>query len=349
MNQLECDVMLEQLKALLKIDSPTGYYRAVQNYLKAYFEDLGFPTFEPNRGGIFADLGGEGDDLVITAHVDTIGLMVRRVKENGHLSVLPLGGLRAINAVRECVRVHTRDGRVYPGTLQWDQPSLHVTTNEHFDKLQTFEYEEGGVEVVLDEPVFSADDAASLGIQCGDIVAVAPRFTLFGNGYIKSQFLDDKACAAVMMAYADKVRRENIQHKRKVWLHFSVTEEVVGGASHAMPKNTTEMLAIDIGCVGPGQYSSEHKVSICARDAKWPYDYEMISKLCNAGQKHGVEFVIDIFHPRYGSDAQGAMSAGNDFRAALIGPGVLGTHGFERTHIESLKNTFDLMAAYIEG
>ena len=56
---------------------------------------------------------------------------------------------------------------------------------------------------------------------------------------------------------------------------------------------------------------------------------------------------MDIFTPHYGTDCEGSISAGYDIRFAAIGQGTANSHGYERTHIDGVKATYDLLMAYI--
>ena len=82
-------------------------------------------------------------------------------------------------------------------------------------------------------------------------------------------------------------------------------------------------------------------------DSRFPYHYEMLTGLVEAAEKADVAYEIDIFTPRYGTDSDFAMTAGNNVRHAAIGPGTRGSHGYERTHIKSIEETIKLIIKYI--
>ncbi|MBQ9535325.1 MAG: M42 family metallopeptidase [Clostridia bacterium] len=336
--------MMKQLEKLLAIDSTSGFCYEIQEYLDKEFRSMGYAPKSFNRGGLLVDLGGRGPGIVVTAHADDIGLMVRRIKPNGHLSVVMLGGLFATQSERANVRVHTRDGRVYTGFVQNENPSAHVKPQNK--RNETPDYDTN-TEIVLDEHVSTEEEVKALGIRCGDIVALDPQLVITPSGFVKSRFLDDKSCVAALLAYAKMLKEEKKTPARHVYAHISVTEEVSMGANYGMPEDMEEMLALDIGCAGPQQYTTEDCVAICAKDARWPYDYGMISRLIEAAEKNKIKYAVDIFHPSYGSDALGALGAGYDVRAVVIGPGVLATHGYERTTIAAMEHTHDLIDAYI--
>lgn len=97
-----------------------------------------------------------------------------------------------------------------------------------------------------------------------------------------------------------------------------------------------------MGCASEGLNCTERQVSICAKDSHGPYHYATVSALVAAAEEQGIDFAIDIY-PHYGSDADAALDAGYDIRHALIGAGVYASHGYERSHIEGVRNTFELL------
>lgn len=277
------------------------------------------------------------------AHVDTLGAVVAEIKSNGRLRLSPVGGFNANNAEAHNCRVYTYDGQIYDGTIQLADASLHVN-KEYSTTQRTFQ----SVEVVLDEPVTSKDDVKALGITNGCFVCADPNLVVTNSGYIKSRFLDDKLSAAILLGYAKYIRENNITPLRKVYQHMTVFEEVGHGACASIPEDVTELLSVDMGCVGDGLECTERQVSICAKDGHGPYNYQVTTGLVNAAKKDSIDYAVDIY-PFYGSDADAALSAGKDARHGLIGAGVYASHGYERSHKDGVVNTFRLLCSYLNG
>ena len=340
---MNMDYCLSELKALLSIDSPSGFTDKAADYLIGELTALGYAPERTRKGGVFCCLGGEGSPLVLMAHVDTLGGMISTIKPNGRITITPIGGLRAENCEAENCRIYSRFSGVYSGTLQLCNASIHVN-GSYGEKLRTFET----TEVVLDEPVKSADDVRALGIEAGDFVCFDPRTVITESGYIKSRFLDDKLSAAMLLALAKEIKDNNRTLKRKVYLHFTVYEEVGHGASASVPNDAEELISVDMGCVGDGLTCTEREVSICAKDSGGPYDYELTNRLIALAKKHELPYTVDIF-PFYGSDVGAAWRAGLDCKGALIGSGVCASHGMERTHVKGLEATLKLMYLYLCG
>ena len=336
------DYMLTQLEQLMAIPSPTGYTKKVQEYLLKELSALGFKPYTLHKGGVICCLGGEGEPLMLAAHVDTLGAVVHTIKGNGALNVTTLGGLNPNNVETETVTVITRFNGEYEGTFQIENASSHV--NNKVNDPRTFD---GNIEVLLDERVKSAADTKALGIANGDFVALNPRYTVTSKGYIKSRFLDDKASAAVLMALAKSVADGEVTLGRKVYINFTVYEEIGHGGSAGIPADVKDMISVDMGCVGAGLECDETQVSICAKDAGGPYNYEITTKLIELAKENNIDYAVDTY-PYYGSDVEATLRAGYDIRHGLIGPGVYASHGYERTHIDGLVNTYKLIEAYVK-
>lgn len=336
------DYAVEKAMALLSVDSPSGFTAKAASFVKKEFEELGFKSTLPQKGGVLVDLGGEGEGLALMAHTDTLGCMVAEIKGNGRLRLTNLGGLHAAGTEGENVTLYTRDGRTYEGTLQMLNPSVHV--NDDWSKV---ERNWNTVECVLDEDVKSKEDTKALGIEVGDIVCLDPKSRVTEKGYIKSRFLDDKLSVGILMGLAKMVKDGAVSLKRRTYLHITVYEEVGHGGSGSLPEGITEAISVDMGCVGDGIQCTEKQVSICAKDSGGPYSYEVVSKLIEAAKKEGADYAVDVY-PHYGSDVEATLRAGFDIKHGLIGPGVFASHCYERSHKDGVKNSLLVLKGYVE-
>ena len=343
MNRNYADFAWEQTAALLAIDSPSGYTAAAAQWVKDAFAALGFDAQITRKGGVLIDLGGKDaeDGLLLEAHADTLGAMVMQVKGDGRLRLTSLGGMNPNNAEAENVRVHTRDGRVYEGTCQLINASVHVNGD-----YSTAKRSWDSVEIVLDEDVKSADDTRKLGVEVGDIVCFEPRTRRTATGYLKSRFLDDKLSVGILLGLAKYLHDNAIVPERRVWAHVTVYEEVGHGGSASVPAGVTEAISVDMGCVGSGLQCTEKQVSICAKDSGGPYSYEVTSKLIAAAKARGADYAVDVY-PFYGSDVEATLRSGADIRHGLIGAGVYASHGYERSHVDGALAALKVLIGYI--
>lgn len=335
------EYVLEKLKEVMAIDSPTGFTKNAALYAMNELKKLGFEPQMTNKGCVLCCLGGEGTPVVFSAHLDTLGAMVAEVKSNGRLRLTRLGGLNPNNVECENAVVYTRDGKKFEGCFQMNDPSIHVN-GEYSSQKRDFD----GMELVLDEKVFSKEDTQKLGIAVGDFVCFETRTRITSSGYIKSRFLDDKLSVAILLGLADSVRTNNLSLSRKTYIYITVYEEVGHGCSSGIPDDACEIISVDMGCVGQGLECKEHQTSICVKDSHGPYNYELTSRLIELAKKHEIDYALDVY-PFYGSDADAALNAGYDLRHGLIGAGVYASHGYERSHVDGVRNTLELIKAYI--
>lgn len=338
------DFAIQKTVEILAIDSPSGFTNEVAEWTQKEFSDLGFDAKITNKGGVVVDFGGEDDNdgLFLEAHADTLGGMVAEIKGNGRLKLTRLGGLSPNNSETENVKIYTRDGRIYEGTFQLNNASYHVN-GEVNNTLRSFD----NMEVVIDEDVKNPEETRKLGIEVGDIVCFDPRTRVTESGYIKSRFLDDKLSVGILLGFAKYLKDKNITLKRRTYAHITVYEEVGHGGSSSVPKGITEAISIDMGCVGDGITCTEKQVSICAKDSKGPYNYDVTTKLINAAKREGADYAVDVY-PFYSSDVELTLSAGYDIRHGLIGAGVYASHGYERSHIDGAWNTLKVLKGYLE-
>ena len=337
------DYIVEETKKILAIDSPSGYTKEVAEYVMAQYQALGYEPKMTTKGGILVDLGGNDmeNGVLLQAHIDTLGAMVTEIKANGRLRVSPIGGMNPNNAEAENCRVITKFDGVYEGTFQLDNASVHV--NGEYSK-KSREYKE--MEVVLDELVKDKEATKKLGIMPGDFVCFDPRCVVTESGFIKSRFLDDKLSVGILLGFAKYLKEENVTLERRVYQHITVYEEVGHGGAASVPAGVTEVISVDMGCVGEGLQCDETQVSICAKDSRGPYSYDVVTGLIKAAKEKNIDFAVDVY-PYYGSDADVTLVAGHDLRHGLIGPGVYASHGYERSHKKGIQNTLDLLIAYL--
>lgn len=335
------EYIIQTIERLVNIPSPSGYTSQVMEAVRNEAEKYGFQTEDIKKGGLVITVPGRADKCVgLSAHVDTLGAMVRSITERGTLKLIPVGGYLMESIEASYCTVHTRDGRTYTGTILTLSPSVHT-----YDDARTMERVEKNMEVRLDELVSSKAEVEALGISAGDYISFDPGFCYLKNGFIKSRHLDDKASVGVLLGVLKELRERSLVPENTVKLLISNYEEVGHGASY-VPEEMEELIAVDMGAVGDDLNGNECKVSICARDSSGPYDYELTNRLIAIAKERKLDYVVDVF-PHYGSDVSAALKGGNNIRGALIGQGVSASHSMERTHVKGLWNTFLLILGYL--
>lgn len=337
---------INYVKNLTSIASPTGYTKDIMNYIVEETSNMGYAPKVTNKGAVMVTVEGKDNShhRVVTAHLDTLGAIVRAVKPSGRLKIDLVGGFTYNSIEGENCTIHvTKNGKKISGTILMHQISVHV-----YSDAATAARNQSNIEVRLDEKVTNEEETRALGIEVGDFISFDPRTTITDSGFIKSRHLDDKVSAAILLNQLKKISEEKIELPLTTHFYFSNNEEIGYGANSSLPEETVEYLAVDMGAMGDDQQTDEYSVSICVKDSSGPYNYDFRNHLVNICKENNIEYKLDIY-PRYGSDASAAMSAGADVKHALFGAGIESSHSYERTHIDSVKATENLVEAYIKS
>jgi putative aminopeptidase FrvX len=335
------DYIVETIQTLVNIPSPSGFTKKIMEYVRAEVESFGYTCEMSRKGGLVISVEGRDKETIgLSAHVDTLGAMVRSIDSNGTLKFTMVGGYTMHSVEGSYCKIHTRDGKVYTGTILIKSSSVHS-----YDDARTMERTDRNMLVRIDEIVESKDDVLKLGINSGDYISFDAEFEYTEKGFIKSRHLDDKASVGVLLGLLKEMSEKKMVPQKSIKILISNYEEVGFGASW-IPEDITEIIAVDMGAVGDDLNGSEYKVSICAKDSTGPYDYDMTDRLISLAKENNIDYVVDIF-PHYGSDISAALRGGNNIRGALIGQGVHSSHGMERTHVKGLENTLKLIKAYL--
>lgn len=335
--------MTEFLVGLLNTPSPTGDAGRGIAYTENALRELGLETYRTNKGALIATLPGRAEDAprAVTAHVDTLGAMVKEIRPNGRLALTQLGSYPWTAIEGEGVTVATEGQGTYRGTVQFIKASSHV----HSAAVNDTKREQGNLEVRIDARTQSAADTKALGIAVGDFVYLDPRVEQT-NGFLRSRHLDDKACVANILAAVKALKDAGQTPAQRTTLHISNYEEVGHGAASGFPPDVVELLTVDMAAIGEGQASDEFHCTLCVKDSGGPYHIDLNRKLRRIAQENGIEIRTDTY-PYYGSDGEAYWRAGGDVRVALIGPGVDASHSYERTHTDALVDTARLIGYYL--
>lgn len=333
------------IKELVEIPSPSGNTGEVIRFTEEFLADLGVETTRNRKGGLIAVLPGENKTKhrMLTAHVDTLGAMVKEIKPGGRLKLDLIGGFK-YNAIEgEYCTIETSSGKNFNGTILMHQTSVHV-----YKDAGKAERNQANMEVRIDEKVSSAEEVRALGIEVGDFVSFDPRAQVLDNGFIKSRHLDDKASVGILLQLIKGVVEGKVELPYTTNFLISNNEEIGYGGNSNITPETVEYLAVDMGAMGDGQSTDEYTASICVKDASGPYHYELRKNLVKIAEENGIKYKLDIY-PYYGSDASAAIRAGNDIVHGLVGPGIDSSHAYERTHKESIDETTKLLWHYVQS
>jgi peptidase M42 family hydrolase len=343
---IDMDYVRDLLMRMLRTPSPTGRTDEIMHLLGEELEAIGIDFYLTRLGSLVAEVPGEQDspDRAVVVHSDTIGCIVKGIRPNGRLAVVPVGTFSARFAEGARVRVYTDDAETsFTGTILPLKASGHTFGDEVDTQRVAWEQ----VEVRLDEFLQTPEETEALGIRPGDFVALDAQPVITRTGFVNSRHLDDKAGVAATLGAFKAVVDHQLELPVTAHLLVTIAEEVGQGASHGLDSDVAEMVSVDNAVVAPGQHSRETGVNVAMKDQIGPFDYHLTRKLLRLCRELGIPAQRDVFN-YYKSDISAALGAGAETRAALIGCGVDASHGWERTHLDGIRNVAELIVAYLQ-
>src|SRR6266498_5381362 len=341
---IDQDYLVDFLVKLLNVTSPTGFAEPAIAFVEQELSQFKPLTFSRTRKGALVvkwDVESDLAPVALTAHVDTLGAVVKEIKKNGRLKLSHIGGIQWPTVETEGVWVFTSKGEKIRGSVLINTASGHIYSAAGSETPRNDEH----MEVRLDARTLSEKETRALGISIGDCIAFDPRVEVT-NGFIRSRFLDDKACVANIVSAIKSLVEADVSPARTVYFLISNYEEVGHGAAAGIPSDVVELVTVDMAVVGKGQESDEFHATLCVKDRDGPYHFDLNNKLRALAEEHAIPYKTDVY-PFYGSDGEAFWRAGGDVAVSLIGPGIDASHNYERTHIDSLVATTNWIMAYL--
>ncbi len=341
---IDQDYFVEFLVKLLNVTSPTGFAEPAIAFVEKELSQFSQLKLSRTRKGALVakwEVESELAPVALTAHVDTLGAVVKEIKKNGRLRLSRIGGIQWPTVETEGVWVFTSKGERIRGSVLIDNASGHIFGQAGTDTPRNDEH----MEVRLDARTISRNETRALGINIGDCVAFDPRVEVT-NGFIRSRFLDDKACVANLVAAIKSMTDAGLSPARTGYFHISNYEEVGHGAAAGIPADVAELICVDMAVVGKGQESDEFNVTLCIKDGGGVYHEGLNKKLRALAEQHSIPYKTDVY-VFYGSDGEAFWRSGGDVALALIGPGIDASHNYERAHMDGLNATTNWIMAYL--
>ena len=338
------EYLVDFLVKLLNIASPTGFAEPAIAFVEKELSQFSqLQLLRTRKGALVAKWEVESAEapIALTAHVDTLGAVVKEIKSNGRLKLSRIGGVEWPTVETEGVWIFASNGEKVRGSVLVETASGHIYGSDMTKTPRDDEH----MEVRLDARTLSDKETRALGIRIGDCVAFDPRVEVT-NGFVRSRHLDDKACVANIVSAIKSLVEAGQSPTRTVYFHISNYEEVGHGASAGIPSDVVELLTVDMAVVGNGQESDEFSATLCIKDAAGVYHQGLNRKLRALAEEHGIPYKTDVYR-FYASDGEAFWRAGGDVAVALIGPGIDASHNYERTHVDGLIATTNWIMAYL--
>jgi putative aminopeptidase FrvX len=202
---------------LMLIPGLSGYEGRVRGWLRDALRRLGLTTKTDRLGNLMATIAGAkgAPSVMLFAHMDQLGFIVRKIEANGLVRVERLGGVPERALAAQPVLFQIGPGQDVTGVIA--NKSHHATTPE--EKYRVVPY----AELYIDTGLGSADDVLAAGINIGTPVVYAPQVTALAGDRIGGPSIDDRAGCAVILDAAAALTA--VAERPTVHVVFSVQEE----------------------------------------------------------------------------------------------------------------------------
>jgi putative aminopeptidase FrvX len=193
----------------------SGYEGDVADLLAAELRPLVDDVTVDGMGNVIGVRRGEGPAIMLAAHMDEIGLMVKYIDEQGFLRFVPIGGWFDQMLLGQRVVVHGRCGRL-TGVIGGKPP--HIMDEEDRKKPAKIK------DLFIDVGATDAEDAAKLGVEIGCTVTMERALTPLANGLVTGKCFDDRAGMAMVVRALQRLQGQEV--KATVYAVGTVQEEV---------------------------------------------------------------------------------------------------------------------------
>lgn len=342
---------LELIRDLISIPAPPGEEARVIRSLAPKLIAMGYAPEIDAKGNLLVEVGESRDEtdapaILVTAHMDEIGLIVTGIDEDGKVRVAAMGGTYAWKWGEGAVEILTFSGESITAILSYG--SIHTN---HPDSVA--EFARHNPLTFKQAFLFTGKTKAQLteaGVVPGVRVALSPsrRVVTEIGDFVASYFLDDRADLAVWLMALERLKDK----KLSVPVTFAATtyEEVGGeGARYILNgENYDICVALEIGPKTPeNTFEIDSTPTIWVQDGYAsldPQDGRILMEVCTqlgyAPHWH--------FLSRGGSDASCASALGQVARPVTLAFPTENSHGYEIIHKDAPERLTELLLAYLE-
>ncbi len=348
----------ETLRDLMLLPGCSGHEQRIAWYMRDRFKKLGFKPDIDVFGNVLCKVEGKNPELpvlMIFSHMDSIGLIVRKIDEQGFLRIERLGGVPEKVMPALSVQVETRNGEMIDGYIC--VKTKHVTPPEEASKVEPFK------DLYIDIGAKSKQEVLDLGIEVGSMVVYKPACTKMLNNRVFGTSPDNRRGCTTVLGIAERLAEK--QPEQTVWLVGSVQEEFsLYGASMAAKHIHPKMaIGIDGGLAGDAPKMSEiNDVKLGGGPIIYKYNFhgrgtlngtlahpKMVKWMEEAAERANIPIqrlaivgaLTDMTYVQYVDEGVAAIDMGI--------PGRNGHSPVEAVCLDDIEMTVDLVCEFING
>jgi len=237
------------LEELTNSDGPTGFEGPVRDIVRREFSSIGLEASTDGLGSVIGVMRGTSDapKIMVAAHLDEVGMMVRYITDDGFIKFQNLGGWLDQALINQRWTIHTRKG---PRPALSGLRSIHTTPGDLRVRVTP------ATEIFLDAGARSKEEAEAMGIRPGDPIAPWSPFMKMSDTRYAAKAWDDRLGLALMIESARRFKEKGVKLPNTVYFVGSVQEEVgmrgAQTAAKAVKPDLGISLEVGIACDFPG-------------------------------------------------------------------------------------------------
>ncbi|HEY7304399.1 MAG TPA: M20/M25/M40 family metallo-hydrolase [Bryobacteraceae bacterium] len=314
------DRVVALLEELSNAPAPSGYEGPVRDILKREFQAAGLEVSYDGMGSVIGVLRGptNGPRIMLAAHMDEVGAIIRSVTPEGMVKFQLLGGWLDQALVDQRWTILTNKG---PVTAVSGLKSVHVTPTDERNRVTPRE------DVFLDVGAKSKEEAERLGIRPGDPIAPASSFAALASGRYVGKAMDDRVGCVMLIEILRRFKEQGIRTPNTIYFVGTVQEEIGARGAHtavALAKPALGLsLEAGIAADHPGGRSDYAQEKLGAGPVVYLADAGMLVNLklrdflFQVGQQNNIPLQTEVTNGGY-EDSRELQASGAGVPAANI-------------------------------
>ena len=213
------DRVVKLMEELTNAPGPSGFEGPVRQVVERELRALGASISHDGLGSVIGEVKGPngGPRIMVTAHMDEVGLMVQHIRSDGFLRFKKLGGWFDQALVDQRWTIVTKSGPLMGVS---GLRTIHVTPREVRNRVWPLE------DLFIDVGARSREEAEAMGIRPGDPIAPWSPFTVLGENRYAAKAWDDRAGLVVMIEALRLIKEEDLTIPGDLFFVATVQEEI---------------------------------------------------------------------------------------------------------------------------
>jgi tetrahedral aminopeptidase len=258
----------ELLQKLIDVLGPSGREHLIREMIKKEVKPYCDKLWTDQFGNLIAHKKGKGIKIMLAAHMDEIGLMVKEIHKNGHIRFAPVGGVEPITLVGQSVSILAKNNKVICNGI--------ITTEELQDAYEIEELPQM-VDLYVDTGLASKSAVKRKGIAVGDYIIPRHNATCLGDKFlISGKALDNRVGCYALIQLLKKLRT----CKHDLYVVFTVQEEIGLHGAKTATYHLNPDWGIAIDTTNTEDASVEPQVTLGGGPVITYMDSEVISNSC---------------------------------------------------------------------